>query len=114
VDLVFDTTANSTALNQGIQALRPRGTLVSVAGWGHLAEVDMGVSMAKELDVRFSITYEPEIDFPTTLAMLAGGAFDAGVMISDHIPLARLIDDGLEELLHHPDHHVKILVDPSN
>ena len=72
---------------------------MSVAGWGDLARVDMGLSMAKEIDIRFTMTYEPEIDFPATLTMLASGAFDAGALISDHIPLERLIDDGLEELL---------------
>jgi threonine dehydrogenase-like Zn-dependent dehydrogenase len=110
---VFETTANDAALGQGIHALRPRGTLVSVAGWGELARVDMGVSMAKEIDIRFTITYEPAVEFPATLAMLANGAFDPAVLISDHIPLDRLVEDGLEELLHHTDRHVKILVDPS-
>jgi (R,R)-butanediol dehydrogenase/meso-butanediol dehydrogenase/diacetyl reductase len=113
VDVVFETTANDSALSQGISALRPRGTLVSVAGWGDLARFDMGVSMARELDVRFTITYEPAIDYPATLQMLADGRFDAGALISDHIPLERLIEDGLDELLHHADRHVKILVDPS-
>jgi 2-desacetyl-2-hydroxyethyl bacteriochlorophyllide A dehydrogenase len=113
VDVVFETTANDAALGQGIAALRPRGTLVSVAGWGEPARIDMGVAMAKEIDIRYTMTYEPAIDFPATLAMLAAGTFDAGVVISDHIPLDRLIEDGLEELLHHADRHVKILVDPS-
>ncbi len=113
VDVVFETTANDAALSQGIRSLRPRGTLVSVAGWGELARVDMGVSMAKEIDIRFTMTYEPAIDYPATLSMLASGAFDTDVLISDHIPLDRVIEDGLEELLHHADQHVKILVDPS-
>jgi (R,R)-butanediol dehydrogenase/meso-butanediol dehydrogenase/diacetyl reductase len=114
VDVVFETTGNDVALGQGLTALRPRGTLMSVAGWGDLARVDMGLAMAKELDIRFTMTYEPSIDFPATLAMLADGRFDTGVLISDHIPLERLIEDGLEELLHHADRHVKILVDPSS
>jgi (R,R)-butanediol dehydrogenase / meso-butanediol dehydrogenase / diacetyl reductase len=113
VDIVFETTANNTALAQGLAALRPHGTLVSVAGWGDLARVDMGLAMVKEIDIRFSMTYEPSIDYPATLSMLASGAFNADVLISDHIPLERLIEDGLEELLHHADNHVKILVDPS-
>jgi (R,R)-butanediol dehydrogenase / meso-butanediol dehydrogenase / diacetyl reductase len=104
---------NNTALGQGLAALRPHGTLVSVAGWGDLARVDMGLAMVKEIDIRFSMTYEPSIDYPATLSMLASGAFNADVLISDHIPLERLIEDGLEELLHHADNHVKILVDPS-
>jgi (R,R)-butanediol dehydrogenase / meso-butanediol dehydrogenase / diacetyl reductase len=113
VDVVFETTANSTALGEGIQALRPRGTLVSVAGWGDLAHVDMGVAMAKEIDIRYTMTYEPALDYPATLAMLANGAFDTNLLISDHIALDRVIEDGLEELLHHADRHVKILVNPS-
>lgn len=113
VDVVFETTANDAALAQGLRALRPRGTLVSVAGWGELARVDMGLSMAKEIDIRFTMTYEPDIDYPATLTMLAAGAFDTDVLISDHIPLDRLIEDGFEELLHHADRHVKILVDPA-
>ena len=86
--------------------------MVSVAGWGELARVDMGLAMVKELDIRYSMTYEPAIDFPATLTMLANGSFDTSVLISDHIPIERLIEDGLEELLHHADRHVKILVDP--
>jgi 2-desacetyl-2-hydroxyethyl bacteriochlorophyllide A dehydrogenase len=113
VDLVFDTTASSVAFGQGVAALRPRGTLVSVAGWQEPARVDMGRAMVNEIDIRFSMTYEPDLDFPPTLAMLADGRFDAAAMISDHIPLERLVDDGLEELLHHADQHLKILVDPS-
>lgn len=113
VDVVFETTANQRALAQGIRALRARGTLVSVAGWGEPAGFDMGRAMAKEIDVRFTMTYEPAIDFPATLGMLADGRFDARKLVTDHIPLERLVVDGLEELLHHADRHVKILVDPN-
>ena len=113
VDLVFDTTAAHAAFAQGIAALRPRGTMVSVAGWQEPARVDMGRAMVAEIDIRFSMTYEPAVDFPATIAMLANGDFDADVMISDHVPLERLVDNGLEELLHHADRHVKILIDPS-
>jgi (R,R)-butanediol dehydrogenase/meso-butanediol dehydrogenase/diacetyl reductase len=114
VDVVFDTTAVDQALSQGIAALRPRGTLISVAGWQQPARVDMGLAMTKEIEIRFSITYEPDIDFPATLAMLADGHFDATTMVSDHIPLDRLVEDGIEELLHHADRHLKILVDPNS
>jgi (R,R)-butanediol dehydrogenase / meso-butanediol dehydrogenase / diacetyl reductase len=113
VDLVFDTTGAHAALNRGIGALRPRGTLVSVAQWGEHAHVDMGRAMAKEIDVRFAFTYEPAVDFPISLGLLASGAVDAPRMISDHVPLDDLVDRGLEELLHHADRHVKILVDSS-
>ena len=63
VDIVFDTTVVSAAFNNGIRALRPRGTMVSVAGWQEQAGVEMGFAMAKETAVRFTMTYQPEVDF---------------------------------------------------
>lgn len=113
VDLVFDTTAVHAAINQGIGALAPRGTLVSVAGWQEQARLDMGVAMAKEIDVRFCITYRPEEDFPVALELLRSGRVRASDLVTDHIPLARVVELGLAELLHHNDRHIKILVDPS-
>ena len=114
LDLVFDTTAVHAAINSGIAALRPRGTLVSVAGWQDQAHLDMGVAMAKEIDIVFSMTYQPRVDFPIALQLLAIGGLDGPGMISDHIPLEQLIDQGFEELLHHADRHIKILVNPAN
>jgi (R,R)-butanediol dehydrogenase / meso-butanediol dehydrogenase / diacetyl reductase len=113
VDIVFDTTGVSAALNAGISALRPHGTLVNVAQWAQPAAIDMGRALSREIDLRFSMTYDPAVDFPIALAYLASGAVDAGRMISDHIALDDLVELGLEELLHHADRHVKILVDSS-
>jgi (R,R)-butanediol dehydrogenase/meso-butanediol dehydrogenase/diacetyl reductase len=111
-DLVFDTAGVPAALDAGVAALRPHGTLVIVAQWVGPAPLDVGRAMAKEIDVRFAFTYEPVIDFPVALELLASGAVDARQMVSDEIPLEHLVDRGLEELLHHNDRHVKILVDP--
>jgi 2-desacetyl-2-hydroxyethyl bacteriochlorophyllide A dehydrogenase len=113
VDIVFDTTGVHAAFNEGIACLRPHGTMVSVAGWQEFAHVDMGLSMSKEIDIRFAITYVPEIDFPIALSLLASGGIDGPGLISDHIALDHVVDMGLEELLHHSDQHIKILVDPS-
>ncbi len=113
VDVAFDTTGVSQAFNTGIRALRPRGTMISVAGWQQQAAVDMGFAMAKEADVRFTMTYEPDTDFPGALDLIARGIADPAVLISDHIALADVVELGLEELLHNSDAHVKIMVDPS-
>lgn len=60
----------------------------------------------------FACTYEPAVDFPLALRLLASGAIDAAAMITDHIALDDVVERGLEELLHHNDDHIKILVDP--
>ncbi len=114
VDVVFDTTGADAAVDDGLGALRQRGTLVSVAGWQQRAQLDMGRLMAKEIDVRFTMTYEPAVDFPVALHLIATGGVDAAAMISDEIPLDEVVGSGLEELLHHPDRHVKILVSPTS
>lgn len=113
VDIVFDTTAVPEAFNAGIKALRPRGTMMSVAGWQQQGRVDMGFAMAKEADIRFTMTYEPEVDFPAAMHLLATRSADPDLLVSDHIALADVVELGLEELLHHNDAHLKILVDPS-
>jgi (R,R)-butanediol dehydrogenase / meso-butanediol dehydrogenase / diacetyl reductase len=113
VDLVFDTTAVHHAFNAGLRALRPQGTMISVAGWQEQARVDMGIAMGKEANIRFTMTYEPEVDFPAAMALLAERTLDPHLLISDQIPLEEVIEGGLEELLHHNDGHIKILVDPS-
>jgi (R,R)-butanediol dehydrogenase/meso-butanediol dehydrogenase/diacetyl reductase len=113
VDIAFDTTGVNPAFNDGVRALRPRGTMVSVAGWQHHAGVDMGVAMAKEADIRFTMTYEPAVDFPASLRLLADRIAEPEVLITDDIKLADVVELGLEELLHNNDAHVKILVDPS-
>ncbi len=112
-DIVFDTTAVSAAFNTGMRALRPRGSMISVAGWHEPAEVDMGFAMAKEADIRFSSAYEPDVDFPAALNLLKDGGVDPELLISDQIALQDVVELGLEELLHNNDAHVKILVDPS-
>lgn len=113
VDMVFDTTGVSSAFNAGIRALRPQGTMISVAGWQAQADVDMGYAMAKEVDIRFTMTYDPEIDFPAALRLIAERKADPDLLISDHIRLRDVVELGLEELLHNSDAHVKILVDPA-
>jgi threonine dehydrogenase-like Zn-dependent dehydrogenase len=86
--------------------------MVSVAGWQQQARVDMGVAMAKEIDIRFTMTYEPQVDFPAALNLLANRTADPDLLITDTIALTDIVQLGLEELLHNSDDHVKILVDP--
>lgn len=114
VDVAFDTTAVHQAFNTGISLLAPGAMMVSVAGWQEPAQIDMGRAMVREVDLSFVMTYQPDIDFPIALDLLGRGVIDVDTMVSDHVALDDLVDRGLEELLHHHDRHVKILVDPSS
>jgi 2-desacetyl-2-hydroxyethyl bacteriochlorophyllide A dehydrogenase len=111
-DLVFDTAGVQAAFDVGLASLRPRGAMVVVAQWQDPARLDVGRVLSKEIELGFAFTYEPSVDFPIALGLLASGHVDASAMISDHIALDDVVEQGLEELLHHNDRHVKILVDP--
>ena len=51
-------------------------------------------------------------DFPIALDLLASGRVAPSRLITTEIPLAEVVEGGLEEVLHHHDRHIKILVDP--
>jgi hypothetical protein len=74
----------------------------------------MGVAMVRDTDIRFTMTYEPEVDFPLALRLLTDRIADPDLLISDRIPLVDIVDLGLEELLHQSGAHVQILVEPAS
>lgn len=66
-------------------------------------------AMTKELDVRFAFFYANR-DFATTIALLAQGRLDAGVLVTDEIALDDL--PARFELLKSPTDEVKVLIRP--
>jgi threonine dehydrogenase-like Zn-dependent dehydrogenase len=68
------------------------------------------LAINKEVDLRFVLAYSP-LEFRDTLHMLADGKVDPRPMITDTVGL-----DGVPEAfsdLADPEHHAKILIDPS-
>jgi transcriptional regulator with XRE-family HTH domain len=52
-------------------------------------------------------------DLPAALGLLARGQVRVAPLISDRIPLERLVTDGLQALAEHPEDHLKIIVGPN-
>jgi (R,R)-butanediol dehydrogenase / meso-butanediol dehydrogenase / diacetyl reductase len=109
-DVCFECTSVNAVLDTLIDAVRPGGVIVNVSIWGHPAQVDMQKLVLKEIDLRGTIAYAG--DHPATIDLVRSGKVDLAPFITARIPLEDLVSGGFEQLIHHNDTQVKILVHP--
>jgi len=109
-DVCFECSSANTVLDQLFDAVRPAGVIVNVSIWGGPATIDMQKLVLKEIDLRGTIAYVR--DHPATIKLVQDGKIDLAPFITARIPLARLVEDGVDALIHHNDTAVKILVHP--
>ena len=109
-DVAFECAGIDAVLASAIGSVRPGGTVVNVAIWGHAATVDMNSLVISEVAVLGSLAYCG--DHPDTIRLLTDGTVDAGQFITARIGLDELVDGGFRQLIEHKDEHVKILVHP--
>ncbi|MER5181664.1 2,3-butanediol dehydrogenase [Streptomyces sp. NPDC002896] len=108
-DAAFEASgAGKPAAQALIASLRKGGRAVTVAA-GRPYEFDPNTLMVTEITHTGSLAYDAD-DFPSVLTALSTGRIQPDGLVSDRIPLERAVHDGFEELLAHPDHHVKILI----
>jgi threonine dehydrogenase-like Zn-dependent dehydrogenase len=69
------------------------------------------MAINKEIELRFAFGYDPG-EFRDTLHMIAGGKVDPAPLITGTVGLAGV--DNAFTALGSPEHHAKILVDPSS
>jgi (R,R)-butanediol dehydrogenase/meso-butanediol dehydrogenase/diacetyl reductase len=110
VDVAFDASGHNETMAMAIACIRPKGTIVNIALWEHPAEIDMFQFLFTESFLTSSVAYAN--DHAAVIAALASGRIDAAPLISKRIPLEEIVAGGLEELIHHKDQNVKILVHP--
>jgi (R,R)-butanediol dehydrogenase/meso-butanediol dehydrogenase/diacetyl reductase len=111
-DVCFECTSVNAVLDQLLDAVRPGGVVVNVSIWAEPASVDMQKIVLKEIDLRGTIAYAG--DHPETIKLVESGQLDLAPFISARIPLDRIVEDGLETLIHHKETAVKILVHPTS
>ena len=110
VDVAFDAAGSNASIALAMQSVRPKGRVVNIALWEHPAEIDMRTMMFAESTVTASLAYCN--DHAAVIAAMSSGLVDAAPLITKRIPLDEIVTGGLEELLHHRDRQVKILVTP--
>lgn len=110
-DVGFECSSVPVVLDMLMDAVRPGGTIVNVSIWGRKPEVDMPRLVLKEIDLRGTIGYAG--DHPDTIALVRSGKIDLSPFITGRIGLDGLVSEGFEQLIHHNEQHVKIIVDPN-
>ena len=74
MDLVFDCAGVQSALDQAVECLKPRGTLVNIAVWEQKAQLEVGHFLFRERKYMGVATYQ-EGDYMEVLTAIEGGEF---------------------------------------
>jgi len=69
------------------------------------------MAVNKEIELRFVVGYSP-LEFRDTLHLLADGKVDASPFVTGTVGLNGV--EGAFDALRDPEHHAKILIDPSS
>jgi (R,R)-butanediol dehydrogenase/meso-butanediol dehydrogenase/diacetyl reductase len=109
-DVAFECAGVDAVLAAAIGSVRPGGTVVNVAIWGHVPQVAMNDLVLSEVTVVGSLAYCG--DHAETIALLRDGKVDAEQFITGRIGLDDLVDRGFRELIDNKEQNVKILVSP--
>jgi (R,R)-butanediol dehydrogenase/meso-butanediol dehydrogenase/diacetyl reductase len=109
-DVAFECAGVDAVLAAAIGSVRPGGTVVNVAIWGHVPQVAMNDLVMSEVTVLGSLAYCG--DHADTIALLRDGKVDAEQFVTGRIGLGDLVDGGFRELIDNKEENVKILVSP--
>jgi (R,R)-butanediol dehydrogenase/meso-butanediol dehydrogenase/diacetyl reductase len=112
VDVAFECAGIDPVLASAIASVRPGGTVVNVAIWGHVPKVAMNDLVLSEITVIGSLAYCG--DHADTIALLRDGKVAAEQFITGKIALDDLVKGGFRELIDNKEENVKILVSPKD
>ena len=110
-DVALDTAGVDASFAAAYSCIRKQGTVVSVAAWEHPTEFHPLVLLFTEATITGTLGYGPR-DFPFALELLADPGLDLDWMITATVSLEEAVSGGFEQLVHHREDHVKILVRP--
>lgn len=111
-DVAFECAGIDAVLASAIGSVRPGGTVVNVAIWGHVPQVAMNDLVLSEITVIGSLAYCG--DHTDTIALLRDGKVSAEQFITGRIGLDDLVSGGFRELIDNKEENVKILVSPKD
>lgn len=109
-DVAFECAGIDAVLASAIGSVRPGGTVVNVAIWGHVPQVAVNDLVMSEVNLIGSLAYCG--DHPDTIALLRDGKVDAAQFITGRIGLEDIVSGGFRELIDNKEENVKILVSP--
>ena len=110
VHITFDAAGVQVGLDEGVKAIRARGTLVNIAIWEKHATITPNDFCFKERHYVGVATYTRE-DFQEVIDALSDGRLDMShKMITKRIEMDEVLEAGFKTLINDKDNQVKILV----
>ena len=107
--VVFEAAGVPGTIEQAMQVVRPRGTVV-VLGWCTVPDAYIpAIYLMKEVKIQFSMTYNVG-EFEHTIATLDNGAVEPSMLISQTVSLDEL--PPVFESLRGPSEQCKVMIDP--
>lgn len=109
-DVVFECVGKHGILQQALDQVRPRGTVISLGYCTSPDTIVPAAAMSKEIRLQFSYTYGIR-DFEYCIDTLSAGAVEPAAMITDKVTLDSLPE--FFETLRQPGTPCKVMVDPT-
>jgi (R,R)-butanediol dehydrogenase/meso-butanediol dehydrogenase/diacetyl reductase len=111
-DLVLECSGVPASLDGAISLARKRGRVVLVGIDARPAVLHTLPLVMGEREVIGSLSHVHDEDLPEAVRLLADESVRVEPIVTDRIPLARLVEDGLRPLIDEPDRHLKVIVFP--
>lgn len=97
VDRTFEVAGVPVTLEQAIQVTRPRGTVTVVSIFEEPIDFNPMLLTASGVRISSTLAYEDDI-FDLTLKMIENNQIDVSPLITDHIGLENIVENGFESL----------------
>jgi (R,R)-butanediol dehydrogenase/meso-butanediol dehydrogenase/diacetyl reductase len=112
-DATIEAAGNARAATTSIDLARRGGRSVLLGVYDGEIEIPMLSFLLAEKEIFASLSHTHDGDFPEAVRLLGEGAVDVAPLVSDRIALADVVAGGFDELVAHPERHLKILVFPN-
>ncbi len=109
--VVFDCGSADSGFETAIEATERGGTTVVVAIHPEPRSLDVLRLLLEERTITSVLAHTVADDFVPAVALLAQNRVEWRPLITDRVPLDRVVEDGFEKLLREPERHGKIIVD---
>ena len=110
VDVSIECVGAQTTLETAINTVRPGGTAVTVGIFEKPSCINYNSIVLAEKKIVGSCAYRG--DFKWTIQLVKQGKINARGMITKKITLDNIVPEGFDELVHHRNEHLKIIVSP--
>lgn len=111
-DVVVECTGNPALIPSALALTAPAGRLVLAGIYSGSVTLSPHDLVLAEREIIGTLAHIYDQDYREAVGLISSGRIDVLPVISDRVPLARSLDDGLLALAGNPAAHVKIVVHP--